>query len=138
MTLSITPEEAAIRKTIAQYFRALNHSDVEAVLKLYTNDPVMLPFLQPTVVGTEAVRLNYESTFQHIRFQVQTSIQELVEMSAEWTYVRTESAGTFTPVSTQKGSPATFHELFLLRKSSGGEWLIARYSFSTTTELPVL
>ena len=26
MTLSITPEEAAIRKTIAQYFRALNHS----------------------------------------------------------------------------------------------------------------
>jgi uncharacterized protein (TIGR02246 family) len=127
MTLSNTPEEAAIRRTIARYFDALNHSDVEAVLKLYTNDPVMLPFLQPTVVGTEAVRLNYESTFQHIRFQVQTSIQELVEMSAEW-----------TPVSTQKGSPAAFHELFLLRKSSGGEWLIARYSFSPTTELPVL
>ena len=100
MTLSITPEEAAIRKTIAQYFRALNHSDVEAVLKLYTIDPAMLPFLRPTVVRTEAVRLNYESTFQHIHFQVQTSIQELVEMSGEWTYVRTESAVTFAPVST--------------------------------------
>jgi uncharacterized protein (TIGR02246 family) len=138
MVVSNASNEASIKRTIARYFDALNHSDVEAVLKLYANDPVMLPFLQPTVAGTEAVRQNYESTFQHIRFQVQTSIHELVEMSPQWAYVRTESAGTFTPASTQKGSPATFHELFLLRKSIEGEWLIARYSFSPTAELPAL
>lgn len=136
MTLSTTSEETAIKKTIARYFDALNHSDVDAALTLYTDDPVMLPFLQPTVVGREAVRQNYESTFQHIQFRMETRIQELVEMSPEWAYVRKESAGLFTPASTRKGFPATFHELFLLRKTSEGEWRIARYSVSPTAELP--
>lgn len=136
MTLSTTSNEAAIKKTIARYFDALNHGNVDAALKLYTDDPVLLPFLQPTVIGRKAARENYESTFQHVRFQVETKIEELVEMSGEWAYVRTESAGLFTPASTRKSSPAKFHELFLLRKMGEGEWLIARYSFSPTAALP--
>ncbi len=136
MTPSTTSNEAAIKQTIARYFDALNHSDVDAALKLYTDDPVMLPFLQHTVVGREAVRENSESTFQHIQFRMETRIQELVEMSPEWAYVRTESAGLFTPASTRKASAATFHELFLLRKTVEGEWRIARYSFSPNAELP--
>jgi len=136
MTLHAKTNDAAIRNTIARYFDALNRSDVDAALKLYTDDPVMLPFLQPTVVGRKAVLENYENTFQHIQFRMETKIEELVEMSLEWAYVRTESAGLFTPASTRKSSPATFHELFLLRKMNGGEWRIARYSFSPTAELP--
>ena len=125
-----------LKKTIARYFDALNHGKVDAALELYTDNPVMLPFLQATVVGREAVRDKYESTFQHIRFEMETKTQELVEMSPEWAYVRTESAGLITPASTRKSSPATFHELFLLRKTSKGEWQIARYSFFPTTDLP--
>jgi uncharacterized protein (TIGR02246 family) len=136
MTISNTPERTAIEATIFEYFQALNHGDVDAVVKLYTDDPVQLPFLLPPVVGTEAVRNNYQSTFRHIHFQMHTTIQELVEMSAEWAYVRTDSSGIFTPTKTGEGVVATFHELFLLRKTNDGKWHIARYSFSPTAKLP--
>jgi uncharacterized protein (TIGR02246 family) len=127
---------AAIEATISGYFTALNHGNIDAVLKLYTDDPVQLPFLQPTVVGTEAVRNGYQDLFGLIRFQMHTTIQELVQMSPAWAYIRTESAGNVTPTKTGQAVPATFHELFLLRKTSDGNWHIARYSFSPTAKLP--
>ena len=136
MTISNTSERTAIEATIFEYFQALNHGDVDAVLKLYTGDPVQLPFLLPSVVGTEAVRSNYQSTFQNIRFQMHTTIQELVQMSPKWAYVRTDSAGMFTPIKTGQDDPAIFHELFILRKTTDRKWHIARYSFSPTAKLP--
>jgi ketosteroid isomerase-like protein len=98
----------------------------------------MLPFLQPPVIGTEAVRANYESTFQLIRFEMQTTIQELVEMSPEWAYVRTDTSGIFTPTRTGEGAPSAFHELFLLRKAGDDRRQIARYSFSPAGALPLV
>ena len=137
MTVS-TPKPAAIEETILAYFRALNDADIGAILGLYSNDPVMLPFLQPAVVGIDAVRANYEGTFQLIRFEMKTTIQELVEMSPEWAYVRTDTSGTFTPTRTGEGAPAAFHELFLLRNTGDEHWKIARYSFSPAGALPLI
>lgn len=136
MTISNTSESAEIEAIIFEYFQALNHGDVDAVLTLYTDDPVQLPFLLPSIVGTDAIRKNYEITFQQIRFRMRTTIKELVQMSPEWAYVRTDTAGMFTPVKTGEEAAATFHELFLLQKSSDGTWHIARYSFSPTAKLP--
>ncbi|WP_404713708.1 NAD(P)-binding domain-containing protein [Sphingomonas sp. MMS24-J13] len=133
-----TPEAADIEEPIVSYFKALNSGNLEAVLQLYTQDPVMLPFMLPTVVGTDAVRRNYENTFHTIRFNMHTTIEELVQMSPEWAFVRTDSAGIFTPIRTGQGTPSTFHELFLLQKESDGKWRIARYSFSPTAKLPDL
>jgi len=127
---------AAIEATVLAYFQALNEANIDAVLQLYASDPVMLPFLQPAVVGLEAARANYENTFQLIRFQMKTEIEELVEMSPEWAYVRTNTSGIFTPMNSGKGSPAAFHELFLLRKEGDTSWRIARYSFSPSSALP--
>lgn len=133
-----TPDHAAIESTILAYFRALNDANIDAILGLYSRDPVMLPFLQPAVVGIDAVRANYEGTFQLIHFAVKTTIQELVEMSPEWAYVRTDTSGTFTPTRTGEGAPAAFHELFLLRKTDAEHWRIARYSFSPVSALPLV
>ena len=133
-----TPERAAIEATIFAYFQTLNDVDINAIIDLYSKDPVMLPFLQPAVEGTDAVRANYESTFQLIRFEMQTTIQELVEMSPEWAYVRTDTSGTFTPTRTGEGAPAAFHELFLLQKMGDEHWQIARYSFSPVGALPLI
>ena len=133
-----TPKHAAIEATIFGYFRALNDANIDVIVDLYSKDPVMLPFLQPAVVGIDAVRANYESTFQLIRFAMQTTIQELVEMSPEWAYVRTDTSGVFTPTRTGEGARADFHELFLLRKTAYEHWKIARYSFSPAGALPLI
>src|SRR3982751_194264 len=98
MTTTNTSEKAALEATIFEYFGALNAGDIDAALKLYTDDPVQLPFMQPTIVGTEAVRRGYEGLFGLIRFQMHTKIAELVQMSTDWAFVRTESAGMMTPV----------------------------------------
>jgi uncharacterized protein (TIGR02246 family) len=135
---SRTPDKEAIETTIAGYFKALNTGDLDAVLRLYSSDPVILPFLQPTVVGTDAVRQNYVDTFKHIHFQMHTTILELVRMSPEWAFVRTDSAGTFTPTRSGVSAPSTFHELFLLHKTGTGKWHIARYSFSPMGPLPAV
>jgi len=135
MTIN-TPNRAAIEATIFAYFQALNDANIDAILDLYSREPVMLPFLQPAVIGTDAVRANYEGTFQLIRFEMQTTIQELVEMSPEWAYVRTDTSGIFTPTRSGEGAPATFHELFLLQKAGDERWQIARYSFSPASALP--
>lgn len=131
-----TPTRSAIEATIFAYFNALNGANIEAILDLYSENPVMLPFLQPAVLGLDAARANYEGTFQLIRFDVQTTIQELVEMSTEWAYVRTDTSGIFTPTRTGEGSQTAFHELFLLRKTGDEHWKIARYSFSPAGPLP--
>ena len=131
-----TPTRSAIEATIFAYFKALSDANIEAILDLYSKDPVMLPFLQPAVLGLDAVRANYEGTFQLIRFEVQTRIKEVVEMSPEWAYVRTDTSGTFTPTRTGEGAQTDFHELFLLRKTSDAQWKIARYSFSPASPLP--
>jgi uncharacterized protein (TIGR02246 family) len=133
-----TPKHAAIEAIIFAYFQALNDANIDAILDLYTKDPVMLPFLQPAVVGTDAVRANYEGTFQLISFEMQTTIQELVEMSPDWSYVRTDTSGIFTPTRTGVGAPAAFHELFLLRSTGDEHWQIARYSFSPAGALPLI
>ena len=73
-----------------------------------------------------------------VGIKMHTKIEELVEMSPEWAFVRTESAGMFIPVKTGQASPATFHEVFILRKTSDAKWRIARYSFSPTAPLPEL
>jgi uncharacterized protein (TIGR02246 family) len=131
-----TLERTAIEATIFGYFQALNEANIDAIVDLYSKDPVMLPFLQPAVLGIDAVRANYESTFQLIRFEVQPTIQEVVEMSPEWAYVRTDTSGTFTPTRTGEGAQTAFHELFLLRKTGDERWQIARYSFSPAGDLP--
>ena len=133
-----SPARAAIEATVFAYFQALNEANIDAVLELYAKDPVMLPFLQPAVVGLEAVRANYEGTFQLIHFEMKATIQELVEMSPEWAYVRTDTSGIFTPTKAREGAPAAFHELFLLRNTGDEHWKIARYSFSPTAALPPL
>jgi len=133
-----TPKRAAIEATIFAYFQALNDASIDAILDLYSKDPVMLPFLQPAVVGTDAVRANYEGTFQLIRFEMQATIQELVVMSPEWAYVRTDTNGAFIPTRTGEGALAAFHELFLLQKTEDEHWQIARYSFSPAGALPLI
>ncbi len=133
-----TPKHAAIEATVFAYFQALNDANIDAILGLYFKDPVILPFLQPAVVGIDAVRTNYESTFQLIRFEMKTTIQELVEMSPDWAYVRTDTSGMFTPTRTGEGAQTAFHELFLLRNTGNERWQIARYSFSPAGALPLI
>ena len=129
-------DEAAIRSVMSSYEEALNGSSTAAVMPLYTEDGVFMPPNNHSAVGKAAVRKAYDAVFKAITLHVKFTIAEIVMVSPEWAFVRTNSAGTNKINTTGAISPEGNQELFIFKKGVDGIWRIARYSFSTTNPLP--
>jgi uncharacterized protein (TIGR02246 family) len=125
-------DEAAIRDVLSRYQAALNASSTAAVMPLYAEDGVFMPPYSRSAVGLSQVREAYDAVFKAITLHVKFTVAELVEMSPEWAFVRTNSAGTNTVNATGEKSAEANQELFIFRKGADGAWKIARYSLSTT------
>jgi uncharacterized protein (TIGR02246 family) len=124
-------DKEAITALLARYAEALNASDTEAVMQLYTEDGVFMPQHFPSSVGADAVRQTYDAVFHAIRLTVKFHIEEVEPVSLEWAFARTNSAGTVAIHATGQSSAEANQELFVLRKVES-DWKIARYCFSTT------
>ena len=66
-TMEQTTEKTAIEKVLFSYRDALNASDVNKVLPLYTNDGVFMPSNAPSAIGQEQVKASYEFVFKTIQ-----------------------------------------------------------------------
>jgi uncharacterized protein (TIGR02246 family) len=122
---------SAIRDTLMQYGDALNSGDTAKVLPLYAPDGIFMPPFSESAIGIDAIKAAYDAVFKELKFDVKFQVAELVQMSPEWAYARTNSAGTTGHASTGKVGPEANQELFLFRKIDGN-WKISRYSFSPT------
>jgi uncharacterized protein (TIGR02246 family) len=125
-------DETAVRSVMAAYEAALNASDAQAVMPLYAEDGVFMAPNNQSAVGKAAVRQAYDSVFKAITLKVKFTIAEVVVMSPQWTFVRTNSAGSQKINATGTVSAEGNQELFIFRKGDDAKWRIARYSFSTT------
>ena len=128
----MTSNEKAVTEVLAAYNNALNSSDTNAVMPLYMEDGVFMPPYSPSAVGAVAIREAYDAVFAAIRLTVEFSVAEVVEMSPEWVFARTNSAGNTLNHATGKTSAEGNQELFIFRKDRDGKFKIARYGFSTT------
>src|SRR5207244_89341 len=63
-----------IEQLLGKYEVALNANDVQGVVKLYTDDSVLMPQETPTVVGIKAVEQFYVGTFQAIDLDLKFQI----------------------------------------------------------------
>lgn len=124
---------AAIRQQLNRYEQALNSSDVNRVMTLYTDDAVFMPQNSLPAVGRDAVQASYHHVFGTIRLNVRFAIDEVRPLSRDWAFARTRSNGTVKVLgSDQPASAEANQELFLLHREPDGQWRIARYIFSTT------
>ena len=123
--------EQAVAVVLAKYEEALNQSDTDAVMKLYAPDGVFMAQNFPSSVGADAVRKAYDGVFKAITLTVKFNVAEVVEVSRNWAFARTNSAGTTKIHATGQTSAEANQELFVFQKI-GGAWKIARYCFSTT------
>ena len=123
--------EKAVAAVLAQYQDALNQSDTDAVMKLYAPDGVFMPQNSSSSVGADEVRRAYDAVFKTIKLTVQFNVAEVVEVAPNWSFARTNSAGSVKVHATGAGDPEANQELFLFQKIDG-PWKIARYCFSTT------
>lgn len=124
-------EETAANRLLLDYERALNTSDTDAVMRLYAPDGVFMPQHSKSSVGADSVRKAYDAVFGSIRLSVKFEIAEIRIVAPDWTFARTNSAGTVTMLATGVSSGEANQELFVLQKIDG-DWKIARYCFSTT------
>lgn len=121
-------EKSTIKKMLFSYRDALNASDVEQVLPLYTQDGVFMPSSAPTSVGQEQVKAAYEFVFSSIQLKIEFSIDE-IEVNGNTAFARTTSKGTTLIHASGETVPEENRELFVLQKEEG-EWKIARYMFN--------
>lgn len=127
----MTDDKTSISEVLKIYEAALNASDAEAVMDLYTADGVFMPQHSPSSVGVEAIRKAYDAVFEAITLSVAFDIAEVHQIAPDWAFARTNSAGTVKINATNGGGPEANQELFVLQKVEGA-WKIARYCFSTT------
>ena len=128
----MTANESAVAETLCAYSQALNSSDTNALMPLYAQDGVFMPPYRPSAVGLAEVRKAYDAVFAAIQLTVKFKIAEIVEMSADWVFARTNSAGTTLNHVSGAISQEGNQELFIFHKEKDGKFRIARYSFSTT------
>lgn len=121
----------AIRSVLQQYEQALNKGDVAAITQLYTTDGVQMAPDAPAAVGREAVRAAYDGTFKAISLNLKFTIDELKSFGPDAAVLRTHSNGTLKVVGkADAAGPASYKELFVLRKQGDGQWKFSHYSFS--------
>jgi uncharacterized protein (TIGR02246 family) len=132
-TASSSREQARIEQLLNKYEEALNTSDVNAAVRLYTDDGVFMAPENPAAVGTDVLKLAYTGVFQAIALKLKFQIAEVKVLSPEWALLRTTSTGVVKILANGAEVPGGNQELFVLRKTNG-DWKIARYSFSSVVK----
>lgn len=128
--------QTKIENVLLAYEKALNASDLDKVLSVFTLDGVFMAPNSPSTVGADAIRAAYNRIFQTITFDTELTVEEVVQVAPDWAFARTSSNGYVTVNAIKQRVPDANHELFILHKGYGDEWKIARYSFATTNPPP--
>jgi ketosteroid isomerase-like protein len=79
---------------MSSYEAALNASNTDAIMPLYAEDGVFMAPNNHSAVGKPAVGRGYDAVFKAIMLKVKFRIAELVVISPQWAFMRTNSAGT--------------------------------------------
>ena len=125
--------ETEIGTVLDAYENAVNNSDVDRVISLFSLEGVVLAPESPSAVGRAAVKAAYEGIFQAIKLDISFEIAEIVDLSSGWAFARTHSTGTMLIHATGETVPEHNHELFLFQRQTADDgFKIARYSFSET------
>ncbi len=119
-----------IHAVLKNYERALNASDVDGILKLYTEDGVFMAQHNPSAVGIKQVEAAYTAVLQAIDLDIEFDIVEIEVIADDWAFARTNSSGTTTINATGDQVNEGNQELFVLKKIDDN-WKIARYLFSS-------
>ena len=79
-------EDIAAIKPLAEDWRSRWWAgDADALLSLYADDPVLMPWGQPTVFGKDAIRSLYQSVFKEYAIKSQARLMD-VEASGNLGY----------------------------------------------------
>ncbi len=115
--------DVAIRQLGDDWCKAEADRDIEAKLKLFTTDAVLMSPAESNVVGQQAIRTWHEIEWEGTKYQCSGTVDE-VQVFGDWGMVRGTFSGVFTPAS---GALRRDSGKFLntVRRQADGSWKIA-------------
>ena len=119
-------DETAIRKLpIDDWCSAEATRDLDAKLRLFTADAVLMAPGGQTVVGQQAIRAWHEAAWQENTNECSGTVDE-VQVQGDWGFAR----GTFTAVLTPTSGGAPIQEsgkfINIVRRQADGSWKLTR------------
>lgn len=116
-----------VQSTINDYAARRKAGDVDGLVELFTPEGSVMPPGGPTSTGAEALRSAYEPFRTALGLECTYEFDEILS-DGNLASARTRSAGTVLNRDTGEKSPASWRELFVLRRVDG-RWRIAQYMF---------
>jgi uncharacterized protein (TIGR02246 family) len=115
----------AIKKLAADWRSGWLAGDVDALLSLYGDEPVLMPQGQPAVSGKEAIRELYQAVLKEFSIESESTLME-VEASGGWGYFWSTYKITATPKAGGAKIESEGKSLFVVNRQPGGTWKITR------------
>jgi len=117
-----------IESLIQDYQKALNASDLNSVVSIYTKDAVLIPTASPTADGQEQIKQTYVYVFDNFSFNLNFDVLE-IEVMGNRAFARSTSKGDLTIKASGETVPDENRELFIF-ENQNGNWKIARYMYN--------
>lgn len=115
---------AAIKNLAQEWNTGWDRSDTEALLSLYTNDPVLIPQGQPEVIGKDAIRSLYSSLFAEFAVKGNGRVVK-VEASGNLGYFWSSYTLTATPKAGGDQIKGEGRSVFIVKRQEDNSWKIA-------------
>jgi len=114
----------ALKRVAADWRSGWLAGDVDALLSLYTDEPVLMPQGQPAVVGKDAIRLLYQAVLGEVTIQSRGALME-VEASGDWGYFWSTYKLTATPKAGGSPIKSQGKSVFIMKRDRRGARKIA-------------
>ena len=119
---SMSTEIKKVQEAVANWVKAFNDKDVEALMALYDSDINYASPSGPLLKGIEQVRPRYESSFDLIKGTLRY-IEEEVTVEGGMAVVLLKFYFQ-PPAGVKIEDPSTGRAMLVFRKSKSGEWLL--------------
>jgi uncharacterized protein (TIGR02246 family) len=121
----MSADEQAIRDLVAQWHRATAAGDVDAVLRLMSDDVVFLVSGKAPMQGRSQFEAGLRKLLKSHRVESTGDVQE-VQVSAGLAYCLTRLTVSIAPLSGGAPNVRTGSALSIFRKTSDGSWVLVR------------
>lgn len=122
---TMNSDEQTIRNLIAEWHRATAAGDVDAVLRLMSNDVVFLTPGRAPVHGRSEFEAGLRKLLQSYRIESKGEVQE-IQISGNLAYGWTHLTVGIAPLSGAEENVRSGSALSIFRKRSDGSWVLVR------------
>jgi len=129
----LAQDRAEIEAIIADYEQAINDSDLDGSVAMFSPDAVFMPSGGPAQRGIDAIRAYYQNTILQSPLQLSFPLAD-IEVVGDLAWATATIVGTQTATDGTE-NPVVVNGLFVFgRDQAGGSWHVVAYMFTPSVQ----